>query len=109
MRYIFKSYFLNFFIWWYKIKASDIVNLARRILIYAFIYLNIWPMLSHLFVPMFQDRSITGRLVAFPIRLIWGVGGLFVEIVLFVPVTVFVAFYFALPIFLLVAIINFII
>jgi len=69
-----------------------------RFLVYAFIYLNIRPMLSNLFTPMFQDKSWTGRLVAFPVRLLWGLGGLAVQLVLVVAGLMLLLAYFILPI-----------
>ncbi len=99
--YFIQAYIINFFVWWYKVKAEEVLRWAIHRIIYIFILLNIWPMLSNLFTPMFQDRSIVGRFVAFPIRLIWGFGGLFLNIVIAIPIILLVLIYFFLPIILL--------
>ncbi|KKQ34375.1 MAG: hypothetical protein US52_C0061G0004 [candidate division WS6 bacterium GW2011_GWA2_37_6] len=78
-------------------KGVEIAQTLWRFWLYAFIYLNIWPMLSHLFSPMFQDKSWTGRMVAFPIRLIWVFVGLIIQAGFMVVGLVFGAIYFIFP------------
>ncbi len=95
---LFKKYFLNFFTWWYLIKGLELVKDTVRFCMYVFVYLNVWPMLSHLFTPMFQDKSITGRIVAFPIRLSWGGCGLILVSLVVIASLIMIITYFALPV-----------
>ena len=104
-----KKYFINFFLWWYLVKGVEVVQMIWRFWLYTFIYLKVWPMLSNLFVPLFQDKSWTGRMIAFPIRLIWGGSGLVIQIFLFGIYFAVGILYFVLPLLPIVEILYFLI
>ncbi|MBN1331585.1 hypothetical protein JW978_01725 [Candidatus Dojkabacteria bacterium] len=104
--YAFQKYFLNFFVWWYLVKARDISTAFWRTWLFGFVSFRVWPMLSNLFVPLYQDNSWVGRLIGFPIRLVWGGVGLIIELMFLVVLTFIFFIYLALPIIPVLGIIN---
>jgi len=95
---IFKKYVLNFLIWWYIVQGIDYLKSIWRFWLYMFMYLKIGPMLSNLFVPLYQDTSLTGRLIAFPIRLTWAGTGIVIETILLAVLLLLFAFYLLIPV-----------
>lgn len=75
---LFRKYFLDFYIWWYWFNAARILRELRRDFISTLGHVNLIPMATNLFRPMFQDYSWEGKLAAFPIRLGWVLFGLIV-------------------------------
>jgi len=105
----FKKYIFGFFAWWYLVKGREVVDYFSRTILKYFVRLNIGPMLGNLFAPMFQDKSLTGRFIAFPIRLIWGLGGLIIELIIIAIGLVFLHIYFLLPIAVIYQIVTFVV
>jgi hypothetical protein len=103
-----KNYLIDFWIWWYFIEGKKV--LLKMVADWSFVlaYLNLAPMLTNLFVPLFQDSSWEGKLVAVPFRLTWvlvgGIAMLFYSLVvllgfiayLALPLAPFLAFIFPL-------------
>jgi len=97
MRGILK-YVVNPWIWWYWIKGAEVFNTLLQIWSFSLAYMNVVPMLRNLFQPLYQDYSFVGRVVAFPIRLGWVVGGSLIQLVITVPVIFAFLIYLILPI-----------
>jgi hypothetical protein len=93
-----KNYIINFWIWWYIIKGQDFAKTLWRFWLFSFTYLRIGPMFANLFSPLYQDRTWTGRIIAFPIRIIWGTIGLVLQIILTIIEIFTFVFYLLLPI-----------
>ena len=95
--YLFKYYFLDFFIWWYYIEGIKVVKKMIADWSFVLAYLNLVPMITNLFTPLFQDNSWEGKLVAVPFRLGWViVGGIVLMIYTLIAVLGTIA-YFLLP------------
>ncbi len=93
-----QNYILNFWVWWYFVEAKKHLKKILSDWSFFLAYLNIIPMAKNLFVPLFQDESWQGKVVAFPFRLLWAFLG---SIILFLySVAVFLGFflYLALPV-----------
>jgi len=58
---------------------------------------NVIPMLTNLFQPLFQDNTRMGRIIAFPIRLIWVLVGSIFQLILTIPLTMLYVIYLMLP------------
>lgn len=61
-------------------------------------FLNILPMLRNLFVPLYQDYTRLGRIIAFPIRSTWALVGLLLQIVIIPPILFMILVYLLMPI-----------
>lgn len=70
--------------------------------------LNVVPMLANLFVPLYQDYSLTGRFISFVIRLVWGFSGFIIFLLAGIPLWGVSLAYFALPIVIIYRLIIFI-
>lgn len=66
-----KNYIIDFWIWWYFIEGKRVLKKMVSDWSFVLAYLNLVPMLRNLFVPLFQDYSWEGKLVAVPFRLTW--------------------------------------
>ena len=93
----FKNYFLDFWIWWYWFKAKRVLASAWTSLLQTIGYLDLIPMATNLFQPLFQDRTWEGRAVAFPIRFGWVLVGLTIVIIYFVLMVAVLICYFLIP------------
>jgi hypothetical protein len=94
---MFKTYFLNFWIWWYGVQFKTILRLAYSFWSLTLANLNIVPMLSNLFVPMFQDDSPIGKFLSLIVRLGWVLFGVFVQLFVTIPVILFVLIWVIFP------------
>jgi len=92
-----QRYILNFWIWWYVIVHKAI--LAKLFGSWGFVLgkLNVVPMLTNLFQPLFQDFTKVGRLIAFPIRSIWVLIGSSIQIIVTIPLLFIYVVYLAMP------------
>jgi hypothetical protein len=102
-----KQYFLNFWIWWYVINARTFGQNLLAKWNFTLGFLNLVPMLSNLFVPLYQDYSRTGILVSIPIRLVWVVSGTIIQILITIPLVLAYLVYLILPVLPLLAVISF--
>jgi hypothetical protein len=66
--------------------------------VYTMELLNILPMLRNLFVPLYQDYTRLGRIIAFPIRSTWVLVGLLLQIVIIPPILFMILVYLLMPI-----------
>jgi hypothetical protein len=103
------KYIINFWIWWYGVQSVIIAQNLFGTWTYMLGYLNIVPMLTNLFTPLFQDYSKTGRIIAFPIRLTWVIVGSIFLLILSIPLIFMFFLYLLLPLAPLVAISSYII
>lgn len=94
-----KKYFINFWIWWYYVNAGDILGDLLRFWLLILGKLNVVPMLSNLFVPLYQDYSAIGRFISFMIRLVWSFFGIAIFLIVGVPILALMALYLIAPIF----------
>ena len=104
--YAFQKYLLNFFYWWYLIKAREILISLWKTWLYGFVLFRVWPMLSNLFVPLYQDNSWVGRLIGFPIRLVWGGVGLIIELCFGAILVIAFLVYLSLPMIPILGVVN---
>lgn len=102
-----KQYFLNFWIWWYIINARIIGQNLLAKWNFTLGVLNLVPMLSNLFVPLYQDYSRMGIIVSLPIRLTWVVGGTIIQILVTIPLIMAYLLYLILPLLPIFAVISF--
>ena len=92
-----KTYFINFFLWWYLLNGKKVyINLVGKWL-YTLEALNVIPMLTNLFRPLFQDQSWEGKLIAVPFRLIWVILGSSFQLVYAIILAIFFSIYLFLP------------
>jgi hypothetical protein len=63
-----REYLLNFFIWWYYVQNRVILGdlISRSTFMLSF--LNLIPMISNFFSPLYQDYSFIGIVIALPFR-----------------------------------------
>lgn len=97
MDVIIKKYLLDFWVWWYWFFAKRVFHEAKTDWVFTLGALNIVPMATNLFTPMFKDKSWEGRLVAFPIRLTWVLVSSVVLILYSALVLVGILCYFLVP------------
>lgn len=97
MRVLIKKYLLDFWIWWYWFSAKDVLKDFKKHWIFILGYLNLLPMLTNLFVPLFKDYSWEGRIVAFPIRFTWVIVATILLLLYSALLLVTIICYFALP------------
>lgn len=93
-----KRYILNFWIWWYIIESKQVWKKIVGIASFTLGYLNVVPMAQNIFAPLYQDYSRTGRIIAFPIRLIWILIGSIIQLIITIPLLAIYLFYLVLPI-----------
>lgn len=80
-----QQYILNFFYWWYFIKGEQILVAAVRRLIFLLENTETLPMARNLTVPLFQDNTGMGKMIALVIRSIWVWWGGMFSLVMAVP------------------------
>ena len=78
-------------------NARETVMNLLRVWSFTFSYFNILPMVTNLFVPLYQDFTITGKLISIPIRLTWVAVGSFLQLLVTIPLLAFLLFYLLLP------------
>jgi len=76
-----KNYLFNFFLWWYLINGRKIFEGMIANWGYSLESLKIVPMLNNFFMPLFQDYTWEGKLIAIPFRFIWVIFGLLFQFV----------------------------
>jgi len=94
---LFKRYFVNFWIWWYVIQNKELLKKGLSFWMYTMGFFKIVPMLTNLFVPLYQDETRMGRVIAFPIRFIWVIVGSLLQIAITIPLLANYLLYLALP------------
>jgi hypothetical protein len=92
-----KDYILNFWVWWYLVNSRDVLGGLYRYWMYLLGRLNVVPMLSNLFTPLYQDYSAIGRFMSFLIRISWGTGGLVIFLIAGIPIIALGIIYLILP------------
>lgn len=92
-----KKYTVNYFVWWYIVKGGETLLGLKRFWLYIFMRLNIGPMIVNIFRPLYQDPSITGRFIAFPIRISWVFFGSIIQVIAMLLSLIFVGVYFLSP------------
>ena len=70
-----KKYFWNFFLWWYIFNGKSVFTALVSNWIYTLESINLIPMITSLFLPLYQDYSWEGKLVAVPFRILWVIFG----------------------------------
>jgi hypothetical protein len=93
-----KKYFLNFWIWWYGAQLASILKGTYSLWSLSLANLNILPMLSNLFVPMYQDQSFSGKVISFFLRSMWVLFGSIILVLLTVPLFALVVGWVCLPV-----------
>jgi len=91
------QYFINFWVWWYVVKAYDY---ARNLIGYWSFLLNyvyLPSMIANLFVPLYQDNSIAGKFISVIIRFAWIVFTSVFMIFITVPMLVVYLIYLLIP------------
>ncbi|MFC1780503.1 hypothetical protein ACFLY9_02315 [Patescibacteria group bacterium] len=102
-----KKYILNFWIWWYGVRLASMARSAYSFWSLALANLNVLPMLSNIFVPMYQDQSWSGRFMSFFLRLGWIIFGSILQILITIPLIFVVLFWLALPVLCVVQVLRF--
>ncbi|MBN2015423.1 hypothetical protein JW766_01185 [Candidatus Dojkabacteria bacterium] len=102
-----KKYFLNFWIWWYGAQLRACLQMTYSFWSLSLATLNILPMLANLFVPMYQDASISGRIISLFFRVVWVFGGSLIQILITIPLISVVFIWVILPPLCLVQIVRF--
>lgn len=92
------KYFINFWIWWYVVKAYDIAS--ELVVYWSFVlnYINLPLMTLNLFVPLYQDESLVGKFISFIIRLVWILIGSLLMLILTIPMVSVFILYLLVPI-----------
>ena len=93
----FKRYFLNFWLWWYAVEARLFLAKLTSIWLFTLEFLNLVPMLSNLFEPLYQDYTRTGRIVGFIFRSGWIFFGSLAQLVITIPLVVAFVVFLILP------------
>jgi hypothetical protein len=104
---MFKKYFINFWVWWYWINTREVLGSLFRFWLMVLGKLNVVPMLSNLFVPLYQDYSVIGRFVSFVIRFSWSFFGLITFLLIGIPILALALLYLAAPVIVVYQIISF--
>jgi hypothetical protein len=71
--------------------------------------LNILPMISNIFVPMYQDQTFTGKIMSFFLRLGWVFLGSLLMVCISIPLVGIVIVWICLPILCFIQIIRFLV
>jgi hypothetical protein len=89
---------VNFWIWWYVVKAYDFAQELFGYWAFMLNYLNLPVMASNMFVPLYQDTSTVGKFISFIIRSVWiFFGGIFM-IIITIPLLAVYGLYLLLPV-----------
>lgn len=97
MKVLIKKYLLDFWLWWYWFYAKQVLTDFKKHWIFTLGSLNLIPMATNLFNPLFKDYSWEGRLVAIPIRLTWVIVSFILLILYSALLLVAIICYFAIP------------
>lgn len=100
--------FLYFPVWWYSKGLFKMLIFAKNLILEFNLVLGFTIWVKNLFVPMFGQRDIAGRLISIALRIVnvifRGIGVLFLSLIVFVLVAIWVI----LPIFIILQILNYI-
>lgn len=88
---------MNFVVWWYLVEARIFISKVFGYWIYMMQFLNILPMLTNLFTPLYQDYTKLGRIIAFPIRSTWAFMGIVIQLILIPPMVLMIILYVLMP------------
>lgn len=92
-----KKYFFNFWIWWYGVQLVYVFQTIYSFWSMSLANMNILPMMSNLFVPMYQDQSFTGKMISFVVRLLWVVFGGLLQFLITIPLLLILLIWILLP------------
>lgn len=92
-----KRYFINFWLWWYVIEASQVARSLINLWSFTLGYFNVLPMAQNLFVPLYQDYSTIGYAISLPIRLVWVTVGSILQLIVTVPLLFLFFLYLIVP------------
>jgi len=101
-----RKYFLNFWLWWYGVRFYRLLLSIYSFWTLAFANLNILPMMANLFVPMYQDRSFSGRVISFFLRFSWVIVGLILQLLITIPLVCVVISWLSFPLVCIFQLIN---
>ncbi len=102
-----KRYFLNFWVWWYAVEARLFLGKLTSTWLFVLEFLNLVPMLSNLFEPLYQDYTRTGRIVGFMFRSGWIFFGSLAQIIVTIPLLAAFVLFLILPVLPVWAVISF--
>lgn len=102
-----KKYLLNFWLWWYGVQIRTILKSTYSFWSLSLANLNILPMFTNLFVPMYQDTSISGKIVSFVIRSTWVSIGSILQFFITIPLLGIILLWMVLPFLCIFQVINF--
>lgn len=106
MTHLFKIYFWDFWVWWYWFNLKKVVTEFTVLWNFILGYLKVMPMAANLFAPLYQDYTVEGRLIAFPIRLLWIICGSILQLIFSVFLILATLTYLAVPFIPMAALIN---
>jgi len=92
-----KRYLINFFVWWYIVQAKELFKELANSWGFFLGYVNLLPMIQNLFVPLYQDYTLVGKLMSFPIRIVWIVIASFLVFLFTIPLLFIFVFFLAFP------------
>lgn len=92
------DYLFNYIFWWFFVFSRIRIKNTLNSLIYNLNLTNTLPMSKNLFVPMFQNKSLTGRFMSLFIRFWWVGFGTFFSCLLVLPSLFANIFFILLPI-----------
>lgn len=101
-----KKYFLNFWIWWYGAQLLTVIQKALSLWNFTLMRLNVLPMITNLFVPMFQDTSFSGKILSFFLRIVWILWGTIIQILVTIPLVGYVLVWVSVPVFCIIQIVR---
>ncbi|MCA9379251.1 hypothetical protein KC640_02375 [Candidatus Dojkabacteria bacterium] len=77
-----REYIINFWVWWYLVKVPEWGREVARRIIFVLEYTNTLTMARNLTLPLFQDNSGIGKMLAILIRGTWvWLGGMFSAVI----------------------------
>lgn len=94
-----KALTIDFFIWWYRFKSIEQLDMLRYRLFYYLHITRTLPMLQNIFYPLFGDNRWSGRFVGFFIRFWWIIIGGIITTIIMIPFVIYTVAFIALPIF----------
>lgn len=101
------KYLLNFWKWWYGVQFKTVFHTVYSFWSLSLANLNIIPMFANLFVPMFQDRSLTGKFLSLMMRLVWIAGSSILMLFIMIPLVLILIIWLAIPLICIVQILRF--
>lgn len=93
-----RVYLINFFVWWYAVKVQQTALLVAKRFMFVLESTNTLPMAKNLTVPLFQDQSSIGKMLAIVIRSVWVWWGGMLSVAIILPLVVWLLIILVLPI-----------